>query len=177
MFLRPPIAMFSDLTLFRILPWVLGALQTTVGMPLSALGLGSGSGLGLDSAATTSGPSLPPSSAVAPPHLPPASTSAPAPEGGAKVSATPSTSPQRSQQAGHQLERNNRTLGGPENHRTPSVPSLPSIRPTTFNGHQYTHLPAHLADQLASLPPLPAPQRRSCHSHGTAALSSVSFTF
>jgi hypothetical protein len=84
---------------------------------------------------------------------------------------TPPTSPQHSQHATRQHEHNSRIMSSPENCRTPAAP-------TTLNGQEYHNLPAHLAAQVAALPSFPAPQRRSCRSHGTAiAASSVSFNF
>ena len=60
-------------------------------------------------------------------------------------------------------------MSSPENRGTPAAPTpppMPPMRPTTFNGQQYSHLPAHLAYQLAALLPLPKLQR--CP-HGSAA--------
>jgi hypothetical protein len=121
--------------------------------PLSDLGLASGSGLASasTSAAATSGlPSGPP---------PPPDTAMPV---------TPPTSPQRSQHAARQHERDSRIMGSPENRRTPAA----SNRPPTLNGREYHNLPAHIAAQLAALPSFPVPQRRS-----RRAASSVSFNF
>jgi len=86
------------------------------------------------------------------------------------MASTPPTSPQRSQAAGRHAERASRTLGSPEQRRTPAgpsepsaaaaAPSLPLREPVTFQGQTYSNLPADLAARLASLPPLPAaPQR------------------
>ena len=100
------------------------------------------------------------------PPIPPAPASVSAE---ADPPVTPPTSPQRSQHAARQAERDSRLMGSPENRRTPAAPTLPPMppmRPATFNGRQYSHLPAELADQLAALLPLPTPQRRS---HGSAA--------
>jgi hypothetical protein len=86
------------------------------------------------------------------------------------MASTPPTSPQRSQAAGRHAERASRTLGSPEQRRTPAGPSAPSAatapslpfrEPVTFQGQTYSNLPTDLAARLASLPPLPAaPQRR-----------------
>ena len=87
------------------------------------------------------------------------------------MASTPPTSPQRSQAAGRHAERASRTLGSPEQRRTPAgpsapsaaaaVPSLPSREPVTFQGQTYHNLPTDLVAHLAGLPPLPAaPQRR-----------------
>ena len=127
-------------------------------------GLGSGSGSGLGDT-DISGLAPPPTSPIPPA---PASLSAEA-----DPPVTPPTSPQRSQHAARQVERDSRLMGSPENRRTPAAPTpapLPSMRPATFNGRQYSHLPAHLADQLAALLPLPTPQR--CP-HGSAAAAPV----
>ena len=43
----------------------------------------------------------------------------------------------------------------PDRRRTPVPPSLPSVQPPASNAQVYQHLPAHLAAQLAALPPLP----------------------
>jgi len=87
------------------------------------------------------------------------------------MASTPPTSPQRSQAAGRHAERASRTLGSPEQRRTPAGPSAPSAaaaapslpfrEPVTFQGQTYHNLPTDLAARLAGLPPLPAaPQRR-----------------
>jgi len=87
------------------------------------------------------------------------------------MASTPPTSPQRSQAAGRHAERASRTLGSPEQRRTPAgpsepsaaaaAPSLPLREPVTFQGQTYSNLPTDLVARLASLPPLPAaPQRR-----------------
>ncbi len=86
------------------------------------------------------------------------------------MASTPPTSPQRNQAAGRHAERASRTLGSPEQRRTPAgpsapsaaaaAPSLPSREPVTFQGQTYHNMPTDLAARLASLPPLPAaPQR------------------
>ena len=90
---------------------------------------------------------------------------------------TPLTSPQRHQQAGRHQERLERAVGSPEQRRVPAPPLLASISapvagpsappvagpsvPPVASSSVYHHLPAHLAAQLAALPPLPAPSRRS----------------
>ena len=88
------------------------------------------------------------------------------------MASTPPTSPQRSQAAGRYAERASRTLGSPEQHRTPAglsepsaaaaAPSLPSREPITFQGQTYHNLPTDLAARLTNLPPLlpTAPRRR-----------------
>ncbi len=87
------------------------------------------------------------------------------------MASTPPTSPQCSQAAGRYAERASRTLGSPEQRRTPAGPSassaaatappLPSREPVTFQGQTYQNLPTDLVARLTSLPPLPAaPQRR-----------------
>ena len=87
------------------------------------------------------------------------------------MASTPPTSPQCSQAAGRYAEHASRTLGSPEQRRTPAgpsapsaaaaVPSLPSREPVTFQGQTYHNLPTDLVARLAGLPPLPAaPQRR-----------------
>ena len=87
------------------------------------------------------------------------------------MASTPPTSPQRSQAAGRHAERASRTLGSPEQRRTPAgpsepsaaaaAPSLPLREPVTFQGQTYSNLPTDLVARLASLPPLPsAPQHR-----------------
>ena len=126
-------------------------------------GLGSGSDSGFD-AVDISGLALPPTSPV-----PPAPTSL---SSEADPPVTPPTSPQRSQHAARQVERDSRLMGSPENRRTPTASRLPPMRAVTFNGHQYNHLPADLADQLAGIPSHPTP-----HRHTTAAAPLVSFTF
>jgi hypothetical protein len=87
------------------------------------------------------------------------------------MASTPPTSPQRSQAAGRHAERVSRTLGSPEQRRTPAgpseasaaaaPPSLPFREPVTFQGQTYSNLPTDLTARLASLPPLPAPRQRS----------------
>jgi hypothetical protein len=72
------------------------------------------------------------------------------------MSNTPPTSPQQYQAAGRHAERASRTLGSPEQRRTPANTST-ARRPITFQGQTYHHLPADLAAQLAALPPMPAP--------------------
>ena len=86
------------------------------------------------------------------------------------MASTPSTSPQHSQAAGRYAQRASRTLGSPEQHRTPAgplassaaatVPPLPSREPVTFQGQTYQNLPTDLVARMASLPPLPAPPQR-----------------
>jgi hypothetical protein len=180
--------------------WRSSLFHIGVRMPVSpslALGLGSGSDSGSTSAAGPASvpPLLPPpaaASAASPPPgstsaagptsvpplpPPPAAASAASPPPGAAVPVTPPKSPQRSQQAARQLERNSRTLGSPENCRTPAAPPVPSLRPPTLNGQEYHHLPANLAAQLAALPPLPVPIRSHRHRGAAPAASSVSFKF
>lgn len=42
------------------------------------------------------------------------------------------------------------------NHDPFAAPALPALPPPViFNGHQYQHLPANLANMVAALPPLP----------------------
>jgi hypothetical protein len=101
---------------------------------------------------------------------------------------TPPNTPQRARSAARQNERDNRNLDSPEHRRTPhhsgpaQIPPLqlpippappvpgnaivpddpfgPPLAPIQFNGRQYQHLPAHLAQQLAALPALPSPRGR-----------------
>ena len=66
------------------------------------------------------------------------------------------------------VDRN--TSGSSAQHTSSAVPPIPSSstlpplqQPTTFNGQTYHHLPPHLAalvNNLPSLPPSAAPQRR-----------------
>ena len=145
----------GDFFVLLALPWRL-LFHTVVRMPvppLSLLGLGTGSGSGLGSA--------PAASAPAPPPLPPSSVTDPA---------SPPTSPQRSRQAAHQLERDRCVVGSPENCRTPATPPLHSMQLSTLNGHTYSYLPADLAAQVAALS-APTPLRHS------RSASAVSFTF
>jgi hypothetical protein len=133
--------------------------------PPSGLGLGSGSDSGSGSAALTSGFTVPPSTdSVPPPH--------------ADLAAAPSTSSHHSQHAARQLEHSRRQVHSPDRWRTPTPHPLPAgnaMQPPTSNG-QYTHLPAHLAAQLAALPPLPPPPRHYQCSHAPpAAPLSISF--
>ncbi|KAI9512687.1 hypothetical protein F5148DRAFT_1145881 [Russula earlei] len=75
------------------------------------------------------------------------------------MSDTPPTSPQQSQAAARQAERASRTLGSPEQRRTPASTST-ARQPVHFQGQVYNHLPANLAAQLAALQPMPAPPQR-----------------
>ena len=96
---------------------------------------------------------------------------------------TPPNTPQRARIAAQQLERSNRTLDSPQRHRTPHQAIPPQIPPlhfniplappiiipgddpfaipppvhqsVQFNGHQYHHLPPHLAEALQNLHPEP----------------------
>ena len=91
---------------------------------------------------------------------------------------TPPNTPQRVRVAAQQLDRSNRTLDSPQRRRTPhqAVPPLiPPLRfevpppvggdpfavapvvggPVNFNGHQYHHLPQHLAQAVRNLQPNP----------------------
>jgi hypothetical protein len=82
---------------------------------------------------------------------------------------TPLTSPQRHQHAGRHQERLERVVGSPEQRRVPAPPPLtfsisapmPGPSVPVAGPSVYRHLPAHLAAQLAALPPLPQPSRRS----------------
>jgi hypothetical protein len=138
-------------------------------MPVSPpFGLGLGSGSGSGSAAVPSGSTDPPPSS-APPAPPPAD-----------VPAAPSTSLQHTLHVARQLERSRRDAHTPDHRRTPFPHPLPGgnpWQPPTSDG-QFGHLPAHLAAQLAALPPLPPPahQRRSRLSHAPPA-PSVSLYF
>ena len=102
-----------------------------------------------------------------PPSNPPSLPSTPPPL------STPLTSPQRSQQAARHQERNQRTMGSPEQRRTPTAPPFP-MAPIP-QGQRYTHLPPALAAQLAALPPMPQPTRR--HLRHSTSLAAVSFTY
>jgi hypothetical protein len=136
-------------------------------MPSSALGLDSG--LASGSAAVTSGSTVPSSSSAA---LPPFPDTALPPQ---PDLADASASSHHSQHTARQLEHSRRVMRSPDGRRTP-VPPPPPPNNSVQPANQYQFLPAHLAAQLAALPPLPAPPlRRSCHSHGTAAAPSVSF--
>lgn len=92
---------------------------------------------------------------------------------------TPPNTPQRARIAAQQRERSNRTLDSPQRHRTPhhtisppilplhfNIPPPPPVavpgddpfaipapvcEPVDFNGHQYRHLPQHLAEALRNL--------------------------
>jgi hypothetical protein len=107
---------------------------------------------------------------------------------------TPPNTPQRARTAAQQLERSNRTLDSPQRHRTPHQPTPPLIpplnfnvpppppvvipgddpfalpapapEPVRFNGHQYQHLPQHLAEALQNLAPVPAPPQRRGRGRG-----------
>lgn len=61
-------------------------------------------------------------------------------------------------------ERNQRLLESPQNRRVPApafIPPPPFILPEQIAPvNQYPHLPAHLAQQLANLPPLQPVGRR-----------------
>ena len=126
-------------------------------------GLGSGSDSGFD-AADISGLPLPPTSLI--PTAPTSLSSE------ADPPVTSPTSPQHSQHATCQVECDSNLMGSPENRRTPTASRLPPMRAVTFNGHQYNHLPAELADQLAGIPSHPTPHRRAA-----AAAPLVRFTF
>ena len=117
--------------------------------PPPPLGLGLGSGLGLVSGSISADPPPPP-----PPER-------------AAVALTPPTSPQLSQHAARELERSSRALGSPQNRRFPASASA-AAKPSTYNGQQLQHLPAHLAAQLAPLSPLSVVPQHSHHSHATA---------
>ena len=128
--------------------------------PPPPLDLGLGSGLGSVSGSVFTDP--PPSSA--PPER-------------AAVAQTPPTSPQLSQHAARELERSSRALGSPQNRRFPATATAAAV-PSTFNGQPFQHLPAHLAAQLAALPPLSVPPQHSHCSHATdVAPPIVSFIF
>jgi hypothetical protein len=85
------------------------------------------------------------------------------------MSSTPPTSPQRHQAAARQAEHDNRVMGSPDRHRTPSAPSASTIpppglssarAPTIFGGQTYHNLPSHLAAMAAALNAAPVvPQR------------------
>jgi hypothetical protein len=138
-------------------------------MPVSPpFGLGLGSGSGSGSAAVPSGFTDPPPSS-APPAPPPAD-----------VPAAHSTSLQHTLHVARQLERSRRDAHTPDHHRFPFPHPLHAgnpLPPPTSDG-QFGHLPAHLAAQLAALPPLPPPahQRHSRRPHAPPA-PSVSFLF
>jgi hypothetical protein len=86
---------------------------------------------------------------------------------------TPPNTPQRARIYSRQTERNNRIMDSPQNRRTPAQHPVPHIQPLQYNqplqpappdvadpfgvpvARQYNHLPAHLAQQLAALQPLP----------------------
>ena len=69
------------------------------------------------------------------------------------------TSPQLHQQASHYQEHNQCIMGSPEQRRIPATfsNSTSTHHPSVFNGQAFHHLPAHLAAQLAALPPMPGP--------------------
>ena len=99
---------------------------------------------------------------------------------------TPPNTPQRARIAAQQHERSNRTLDSPQRHRTPhqgtrQIPALNfntplpppvvvpgddpfavpvQMAPVHANGHQYLHLPQHLAEALRNLPPEPPARAR-----------------
>ena len=75
----------------------------------------------------------------------------------------PPTSPQLHQQASHYQEHNQRVMGSPEQHRVPATSSYSTSthQPSIFNGQVFCYLPAHLAAQLAALPPIPQNSRHS----------------
>ena len=75
----------------------------------------------------------------------------------------PPMSPHLYQQASRYQERNQRIMGSPEQHRIPATSSnsTSTHQPSVYNGQVFHHLPAHLAAQLAALPPIPQPLRRS----------------
>jgi hypothetical protein len=82
---------------------------------------------------------------------------------------TPPTTPERFRNVAQQNERDQRVLDSPEHHRTPHHVriarlgvSVPPVPPPVFMPPPivpppvpvYSHLPAHLAQQYAALPPL-----------------------
>jgi hypothetical protein len=82
---------------------------------------------------------------------------------------TPPTTPERVRNVAQRNERDQRVLDSPEHHRTPHHVriarlgvSVPPIPPPVFMpppiapppAPLYSHLPAHLAEQYAALPPL-----------------------
>jgi hypothetical protein len=87
---------------------------------------------------------------------------------------TPPNSPQRARTAAQWNERDQRILDSPVRHRTPHhvrmlhmaqpPPSPPLLPPVPV----YNHLPAHLAQQLAALPPLPQRGRGRGRGRGRA---------
>jgi len=97
------------------------------------------------------------------------------------MASTPPTSPQCSQAAGRNAECASRTLGSPEQHRTPAgplapsaaaaTPSLPSRGPVTFQGQTYHNLLADLVAKMANVPSLPIPSRRRLPSCAPAPVS------
>src|ERR1700733_13598654 len=90
---------------------------------------------------------------------------------------SPPNTPRRVRTAAQQMEHDQRSLDSPTRHRTPhhvhmmrmaqpALPPPPLLLPNANNDDpflapppapapQYHHLPAHLAQQLAALPPLP----------------------
>ena len=107
---------------------------------------------------------------------------------------TPPNTPQRARIAAQQRERSNRTLDSPQRHRTPhhtisppilplhfNIPPPPPVavpgddpfaipapvcEPVDFNGHQYRHLPQHLAEALRNLQSEPPPPLRRGQGRG-----------
>ena len=77
---------------------------------------------------------------------------------------TPPTTPERVRNAAQRSEHDQRVLESPEYHRTPhnvriarSGASVPPVPPPAFMpppAPVYSHLPPHLAQQYAALPPL-----------------------
>jgi hypothetical protein len=95
---------------------------------------------------------------------------------------TPPTTPERVRTAAQQEERNQRVLDSPENRRTPhpaivsnnhfvvppvAAPSVPV----------YSHLPPHLAQALANLPPLNPPAQRGRRRHVTTSIPTLAPAF
>ena len=75
----------------------------------------------------------------------------------------PPTSPQLHQQASHYQEHNQHVMGSLEQCRVPATSSYSTSthQPSIFNGQVFCYLSAHLAAQLAALPPIPQPLRHS----------------
>jgi hypothetical protein len=90
----------------------------------------------------------------------------------------PPTFPQQHQASVYQSEHDAHLMANPEQHGTPTGPSTstgqppshtsgpstsavqpPSHTSATFDGHTYTHLPAHLAAMMSAIPALPVPQQ------------------
>ena len=97
------------------------------------------------------------------------------------MASTPPTSPQHSQAAARHAKHASRTLGSPEQHRTPAgpsapsaaaaTPSLPSRGPVTFQGQTYYNLPADLVAKMANVPSLPIPSHCRLPSYAPASVS------